>query len=1055
MRWGMESMRSHDVFISYSTKNKNVADAVVANFEQHGIKCWYAPRDILPGEEWVSAIREGLNIATIFVLIYTDESNQSRQVMNEVALAFNAGKTLIPFRLTESLMNNELEYYLTRVHWLDAVTETLEININKLREYVALVLGRTTGEVPVLHNTGNTSSLGASGSSHNTRTSGSIHNIGATASSHNVGASGSVHNISSAGTLPGGENNPVQADGSASKKKGSKKKIIIPAAAVALVVAIVVGIFIFGGKGKKKSGTANDFENGLVAYYSDDRNGEETEKAEELFGRAADKGKADSYYYLGRLSERAYDYKSAREYYEKGVEKGSALAKTGLAGIYLNGKGISTDIAKAEKLYNEALSGGAEEANFGLGIIAWKGMNGDDDGAEPDAAKALEYFEKAAETSDDKEAAGYAYIYMGEVYRFGTGGVASDMSKAEAYYIKAYEKYPYLEGEAKYFAGMGFDMADDTIHADRYYTEAREALEKNAAAGDLLSLNYLGNIYRFGFGVKAEGITAYSEYYKKAADAGSLDAMHRIGMMYKNGDGGLTVNYEEAFEWLSRAAALGDGASMKAIGDLYYSGKYGLMDDGERNYEKAIYYYEEATRAGNADAYIALSEMYRLGRGFNKDMAKAKDDLLAAVRLGSSDALYWLGLYYMEYADENGEAKDPDKAAELFNRAAEAGSSEALNYLGLIYYNGTDFATGMDKAEREATAEKYLLASVQAGQNKHAFENLGFLYWKKAYSAGSEEDKEKLFAKALVYYNKAVDAGSVTAYTAIGRMYYFGNIGTTADGQADHEEAVKWFQRAEAGGDGEAMYYLATEYLHGTNAVAQNTDAACEKATAALDAGYTDAEDILIEIAERYCNDDFQYSIASEYDKAIKIYDKLLDAGIENSRMYYRLGCFYYFGQSVDVDYSRAADYFEKALEIGFNGNELGWIYGTLAQLYYNGTEGVAKDMSKAAGCAEKGADLGNGSAMMMLSFLYQDGYYSSDQDSNKKKCMEYELKGAEVFGNTAGNESVYSAVLGIIEENLETGYFDSELFKTTISSLQAAGEIGDKIAADAMALLK
>ena len=64
----------HDVFISYSTKNKNVADAVVANFEQHGIKCWYAPRDILPGEEWVSAIRDGLNIATIFVLIYIEES---------------------------------------------------------------------------------------------------------------------------------------------------------------------------------------------------------------------------------------------------------------------------------------------------------------------------------------------------------------------------------------------------------------------------------------------------------------------------------------------------------------------------------------------------------------------------------------------------------------------------------------------------------------------------------------------------------------------------------------------------------------------------------------------------------------------------------------------------------------------------------------------------------------------------------------------------------------------------------------------------------------------
>ena len=46
-----EKTGNYEVFISYSTKNKNVADAVVANFEKNGIRCWYAPRDILPGQE--------------------------------------------------------------------------------------------------------------------------------------------------------------------------------------------------------------------------------------------------------------------------------------------------------------------------------------------------------------------------------------------------------------------------------------------------------------------------------------------------------------------------------------------------------------------------------------------------------------------------------------------------------------------------------------------------------------------------------------------------------------------------------------------------------------------------------------------------------------------------------------------------------------------------------------------------------------------------------------------------------------------------------------------
>ena len=134
-----------DVFISYSSLNKNVADTVVSNFEQHGIRCWYAPRDIMPGQEWVTAIHEAINSCKLFVLIYTDSSNESKQVANEVALAFNSGKTLIPFRLSDTEMSTELEYYLTRVHWLDAVNPPLIQSIENLREYSEKIL---KGNVP-------------------------------------------------------------------------------------------------------------------------------------------------------------------------------------------------------------------------------------------------------------------------------------------------------------------------------------------------------------------------------------------------------------------------------------------------------------------------------------------------------------------------------------------------------------------------------------------------------------------------------------------------------------------------------------------------------------------------------------------------------------------------------------------------------------------------------------------------------------------------------------------------------------------------------------------
>ena len=132
--------REHEVFISYSSKNKNIADAIVADLEQNNIRCWYAPRDIYPGEDWAGTIKNAIESTKIFVLVFTDESNQSHQVTNEVTLAVNSGKIIIPFLLTGSNMNDTLLYYLSSVHWLDAVSQPLSTNIETLRKQISVLL---------------------------------------------------------------------------------------------------------------------------------------------------------------------------------------------------------------------------------------------------------------------------------------------------------------------------------------------------------------------------------------------------------------------------------------------------------------------------------------------------------------------------------------------------------------------------------------------------------------------------------------------------------------------------------------------------------------------------------------------------------------------------------------------------------------------------------------------------------------------------------------------------------------------------------------------------
>ena len=134
---------AHDVFISYSHKDKAVADAICARLEQDGARCWYAPRDITPGADWAGSIIEAIGSTKIMVLVFTDFSNASKQVMREVNNAVSNGVTIVPFKLTESLPTQSMQYYLSTVHWLDAMNRPLENGIEELNSLVQALLNGT------------------------------------------------------------------------------------------------------------------------------------------------------------------------------------------------------------------------------------------------------------------------------------------------------------------------------------------------------------------------------------------------------------------------------------------------------------------------------------------------------------------------------------------------------------------------------------------------------------------------------------------------------------------------------------------------------------------------------------------------------------------------------------------------------------------------------------------------------------------------------------------------------------------------------------------------
>ena len=133
---------AHDVFISYSNKDKPTADAVCAALEANGIRCWIAPRDILPGSDWGEAIIDAIHGCRAMLLIFSSNSNASAQIKREVERSVNAGIPVVPFRIEDVMPSKTLEYFISTQHWLDALTPPMEQHLHYLVNTMRAILAQ-------------------------------------------------------------------------------------------------------------------------------------------------------------------------------------------------------------------------------------------------------------------------------------------------------------------------------------------------------------------------------------------------------------------------------------------------------------------------------------------------------------------------------------------------------------------------------------------------------------------------------------------------------------------------------------------------------------------------------------------------------------------------------------------------------------------------------------------------------------------------------------------------------------------------------------------------
>jgi hypothetical protein len=123
---------THNVFISYSHQDKPIADAVCANIENAGMRCWIAPRDIAPRLDRPSAITNAISECQVMILIFSTHSNSSSDIGRQLILAADNNLAIVPFRLDDITPAPGKQYYLARTHWLDAMNPPTQEQIDAL-----------------------------------------------------------------------------------------------------------------------------------------------------------------------------------------------------------------------------------------------------------------------------------------------------------------------------------------------------------------------------------------------------------------------------------------------------------------------------------------------------------------------------------------------------------------------------------------------------------------------------------------------------------------------------------------------------------------------------------------------------------------------------------------------------------------------------------------------------------------------------------------------------------------------------------------------------------
>jgi hypothetical protein len=117
-----DSRPGRNLFISYASRDRQRVIEIVAAIESLGVTVWRDGREILGGENYGVDIVRGIQHSQALVLMCSAASMRSRNVKQEIQLAWCYGKPYLPLLLDDSITQQfpeQVQYWLEGVQWVD------------------------------------------------------------------------------------------------------------------------------------------------------------------------------------------------------------------------------------------------------------------------------------------------------------------------------------------------------------------------------------------------------------------------------------------------------------------------------------------------------------------------------------------------------------------------------------------------------------------------------------------------------------------------------------------------------------------------------------------------------------------------------------------------------------------------------------------------------------------------------------------------------------------------------------------------------------------------